>query len=322
MAISLFKRQQKTINFVFTDQVIRFVELAIGSKFEIVQADEQALPKGIIKSGKIHDYPALQEVLFQCVKKWKIKNKKIRFIIPDPHIIIRQIQVPLDVKEDELNNYLFLEMGTTIHLPFSEPTYDSVLLGKTETKQNVLLVASPEEVVQSYREILEDVKLQPIVADIGPLSLYRLCKLGELIQDDDHVMLLNLDEQLLTLSIFHDDIPIFMRPIELQQDDDFQIMMNQTSALDESYILEDIYSEVEKVMSFYTYSLHQGNARVNKYFISGDHPNLEEIQKYLENRLQVHIELLLAEINNNFSGQEVAARYTTALGLGLKEVPL
>src|SRR5690606_5002050 len=114
-----------------------------------------------------------------------------------------------------------------------EPVFDSVPLGKTEEKKNVLLVAAPEEIVMSYHNLLEEVNLKPIVCDIGPLALYRLCQFSGLAEEQDHVMILNFDQNLLTISIFHNDIPIFMRPVILEID---------SFTDDAQYILEDAFN--------------------------------------------------------------------------------
>src|SRR5690606_4007306 len=119
-------------------------------ELEIMQMDEQSLTPGIIKDGKIVDDVMLKMVLEQCVDKWDIKRREVRFLIPDPFIIVRQMKVPADIQEDELNGYLFLETGTSIHLPFEDPVIDSVILRKVEREQEILLVAAPREIVDSY----------------------------------------------------------------------------------------------------------------------------------------------------------------------------
>ena len=270
MAFQLFNRQQKTANLVFTDQAIRFIELGNGAKREIVKMAERHIGLGKIKNGKIIDSQSLSLILEECVEEWGIKKRPVRIIIPDLHIVVRQIEVPIDVREDELKGYLFLEFGSSIHLPFEEPVFDCVPLGEDGHKQKVLLIAAPEEVVMDYTNLIEKVKLQPIAADIGPLSLYRLCHFSGLANKEDHLMILNIDESLLTISIFHDDILIFMRPVSLEAELEIAVIDPLTGLenSDDFYQLEDAFHEIEKVMNFYTYTLNQGNAEVNRILLT------------------------------------------------------
>ena len=242
-----------------------------------------------------------------------MKKRKVRFIVPDEHIVVRHIEVPVDVREDELKSYLFLELGSTIHLPFEEPIFDSVPLGNSGQKQQVLLVAAPGNIVQSYIDLLEEVKLQPIAADISPLSLYRLYHHSDRAVRDDHMMILNMDEQLLTISIFHKDILIFMRPVTLEKED---IVMDDLTSSGSNQ-LEDAFKEIEKVLSFYQYSLNHGNAAVNKILLCGDHQHMEEAKKHLNERLEINIESLVSDLSME---QPKAKLFSTAIGLALKEV--
>ncbi|MBS4194832.1 type IV pilus biogenesis protein PilM [Lederbergia citri] len=317
MAFQLFKRSLKTANIVFTDKSIRFMETVHKSELEILQMDEQPLTPGTIKDGRIVDDEMLRLVLEQCVDKWKLKRREVRFLIPDPFIIVRQVKVPAEIQEDELNGYLFLETGTTIHLPFEDPVIDSVILRKEEREQDILLVAAPREIVDSYIRLLEDVKLKPVVAEISPLSLYRFYKTSGMAKKDDHIMLLNCDEDLLTMSIFHQDIPIFVRPITA---DSLQQSIIEMIGEDDAFYIDDAIIEIEKVMDFYRYTLNQGKVAISRVILSGDHGELSIIEERLRTRLQIPIEQYDLEKYTAGDGRAVFPSHISILGLSLKEV--
>ncbi|MCR2820547.1 type IV pilus biogenesis protein PilM [Lederbergia panacisoli] len=317
MSFQLFKRSLKTANIIFTDRAIRFLETVQKSGLEILQMKEHQLTPGIIKDGKIVDPELLRLALDECVDDWKIKRREVRFLIPDPFIIVRQMKVPADIQEDELNGYLFLETGTTIHLPFEDPVIDSVILFKDENKQDILLVAAPRDIVDSYINVLEDVKLKPVIAEISPLSLYRLYKMSDITREDDHILLLHFDEDLLMMSIFHGDIPIFVRPIT--SDSLLQSAMEMIGE-DGSYYIEDALMEIEKVIDFYRYTLNQGRVEINRVLLSGDHEDLSIIKERLNNRLQMTIEQLNVNQYVTVDGRPILASHFPALGLSLKEV--
>ncbi|WP_421380198.1 type IV pilus biogenesis protein PilM [Bacillus salacetis] len=319
MNFGLFGNNKRIANLVITDTAIRYADLKTESPLILHNYGEKLLPQGIITDGKIIEYDTLAMILEECIADWGIKKQPVRFIVPSTSIIVKRVLVPSDIEEDELKGYLFMEIGTSIHLPFEDPLFDVVLLGEKEDKQEILLVASPEEVIHSYRDLLDEVKLKPVVADISPLALYRYFYHQDMARSTDHEMLLQFDEKLLTISIFHSNQPIFLRPISLQGDPE----LPETSEIEANgwmFFLEDTFKEIEKVFSFYKYSLNKGEVNVNKVILTGDHPHLDEIYRNLTGRLDVAVHKSPKDSVFDTSGQPVPSHYDLAIGLALKEV--
>ncbi|WP_064092510.1 type IV pilus biogenesis protein PilM [Rossellomorea aquimaris] len=314
--LQFLSSSQKTANLVFTDQSIRFLELKQTSPLVVQTIGERSLPYGVIKGGRIIDEQTLQYILEECVEDWKIKRKSVRFVVPDPFVVLRKVTIPLDLQEDEIEGYLFLEIGTSIHLPFEDPVFDYALLGETDHKREVLLISSYQEVVDSYKDVLVSVKLKPVVADISLLALYRLGVEQQLVNSNEHTMFLHFDEHLLTISIFHNNEPIFTRPLVLEEEN--EKVLNEGPLSWRNY--EDAFNEIEKVMNFYRFSLNQGENAVDRALISGDHPNLKEMREHLNERLNVKVDFLHLNGIYTTNDEEVSRRFATVLGLGLKEV--
>ncbi|KUP05874.1 hypothetical protein Q73_10280 [Bacillus coahuilensis m2-6] len=317
MDFTLFKQTNRIANLVFTDEAIRLAEVKQGNPFQVVNLEEKLLPAGVISDGKIQDRETLEMILEEIIALWGLKKRKVRFVAPDMYIVIRKMLIPSDIAEDEVRNYLFLEIGNSIHLPFEDPLFDYLLLEEKEGKQEILLFASPEEVVLSYQEILEDVKLQPIAADISPLCLYRFYHGMQMTNGQNHEMILHFDKKLLTLTIFNHHRPIFLRPLSLQGENGVIVTEQEESVL---FSLEDTFKEVEKVMNFYRYTLNKDEASVNKVFVIGDHPHLSEIFDHLNDRFDVRVESMPIIESYNKDDALLDPKFVVAIGLGLKEV--
>ncbi|PFA64566.1 hypothetical protein CN378_15405 [Bacillus sp. AFS015802] len=314
--LSFLSASKKTSNIVFTDNSIRYLELKHTSPLLVQAYGERLLPDNVIKGGKIIDDQTLSFILEECVEEWGIKGKSVRFIVPDPFVVLRKVTIPGDLKQDEIDGYLFLEIGTSIHLPFEDPVFDFALLDESENGREVLLIASHQEVVDRYKDVLEQAKLKPTVADISPLALYRLSIEKGIVSHKEHTMFLHFDERLLTVSIFLGHKPIFTRPIVLEEEN--------TNVLVEDHLswrnVEDALSEIEKVMNFYQYSLHKGEYFVERALISGDHPSIREIESYMRERLSVPVGFLGLEGIQTVEDGRISGKFAIALGLALKEV--
>src|SRR5699024_4043846 len=79
--------------------------------------------------------------------------------------------------------------------------------------------------------------------------------------------------------------------------------------------IEDQLNEIERLMNFYRFSLHQGNKKVSKIVLLGDNPYLENAKDLIEHRFQVKT------IQMNMPKEEIgetSSAFIPALGLALK----
>ncbi|KIL46208.1 type IV pilus biogenesis protein PilM [Jeotgalibacillus campisalis] len=306
MLKSFFKRSNQLVHMVFTESAIRMIEFKSIAPLESKHTFHTPLPEGVIEKGRIIDLPLLESIVEQCVAEWKIKHKKVQFIVPDPFVIIRQIELKENLSEQEIQGYLYMELGNRIQLPFEEPVFDFVKL-PSESGKDLLIFASPEDVVKSYRDLLEAAGLEPVTADISPLALYRYYERYSEIREEDHLLILRFDKNQLTISIFHKGFPYFMRPIAFDKDGE-----------EESY--GELYSEITKILSFYRYSIQQGSGEISLLYLSGDWADLDAFAEGLRRELNVEFQYPFQPVYSEDDLEIVPDQFEIALGLGLKEV--
>lgn len=274
MALSLFIPKNRIINLVVNDHSIRFLELKHANPPVAQRWLERFLPPGIITDGKITDQNSLVSILEECISEWKIRNRSIRFIVPDPLVIIRKVTVPAEIQEDEMKGYLYLELGSTIHLPFEEPVFDFYLLANNGKSKELLLFAAPEQYVMEYSKLLAKLKLNPIEAEISPLSLYRLYYHLDKPTRNEILFTIQFDLTSVNLCIFEESIPLVMRQFPLpfnieqwdikreQKESTIYKFNGEISQL--SLQFEDIFKEINMLFDFYRYSLNSEKKRSNQ----------------------------------------------------------
>ncbi|KFZ42488.1 pilus assembly protein PilM [Anoxybacillus flavithermus] len=312
----LFSMKNRVGNIVIKDHVIRYVELKQQKPLVLHMCEEWPLPEGIVRDGKIVDEEQLTYIMEQCVDMWKMKHRRVRFLVPDPLIVIRKIPLPTEIEHDDIRSYLFMEIGATIPLPFDDAVFDYAVLEKTKEALHVLLFAAPEASVMQYAELFEAVKLKPIVADISPLSLYRLFYTFDLANDVDHFLFVQFDLSSLNVSVFHQHRPIFTRQLAFDSQWTYWEKTNNgwkwLKEGEPERQLEDVYKELERVMNFYRFSLQQGKAQITRIVMTGDHPLAHTFSNLLQERLDVTVEMLTLPFS-------IDSAYYLPIGLGLKE---
>ncbi|MEH7074212.1 type IV pilus biogenesis protein PilM [Neobacillus drentensis] len=330
MAFSLFTPKNRIINLVLNDHSIRYLELKQMDPPVAQKWGERFLPPGIIHDGKIIDNDALTNILDECIDEWKISRRSIRFIVPDQLVIIRKVSVPAEIQDDEMKGYLYLELGSTIHLPFEEPVFDFYLLSDNGKTKDLLLFAAPEQNVMQYSELFTSVKLTPIAADISPLALYRLYYALEQAKQNEILITVQFDMTSVNLCIFEDKVPVVMRPFALPFNlEQWDIKRDNLGLMGCKYIgdtdelvnqFEDIFKELIKLIDYYRYTLSNGKRDVNKFLLNGDHPMLQAIGDEMKERFDVPVELLSLDEKSTGKTGSVPANLILSLGLALKEV--
>ena len=330
MAFTLFSGSNRVVNLVLKDHVIRYVELKQQDPPIVHKCGEHFLPAGVIKDGIIADFDLLKDILSDCIAKWKIHKRQVRFLVPDTRLVIRKVSIPKDIKDDEITGYLYLEMGNSIHLPFEEPVFDMVLLKVTEERKELLLFAAEEEVVAEYAALLEKAQLYPIEADISPLSLYRLYFHSGTSDPDDHLLLIEFNLQMVNASIFVKDQPIFMKNIQIigsvdewessRVNPDQEYMVYTGDKEDYLQLLEDTYTEIDRVLSFYQYTLSHEQHQVTKILVTGDHPFLDEIISEMKTRYQQAVITIPKGYIQSNKDADLPDPFFLAGGLALKGV--
>ncbi|MDQ0269987.1 type IV pilus biogenesis protein PilM [Cytobacillus purgationiresistens] len=325
MALPLISTRNRICNIIINDYSIRYVELKQKNAITRVRWHERMIPNDIVRDGKIIDLHSMQNILDSCVDEWMLRRKAMRFIVPDPFVIIRKITIPGEISKDEIKGYLYMELGSSIHLPFEEPVFDYSILSEDDDKKELLLFAAQEEPVLQYERLYSSARLAPKAADISPLALYRLYHYLDMHKKGESLMMIQLDLTTVNISILENGIPLFMHHINLGLNEEIGRGVEQSHLYDGkineySLPVEDIYREMARLMDFYRYSIKQNSQQVTNILINGDHPQLELFEQEMKARFEFPVQKLQLEAAVDEAGNLLPRSMYLALGLALKEV--
>lgn len=312
MALSFLSKKARVATITIEEDAIRHVDLKSVSPIELSCAEEILLPPGIIEDGKVVDMEALESMLDKAVNQWGLSKKSVRFLAPDEFVIIRKVPYPEDVEADELKGHFFIEIGSTLYLPFEDPVFDVVPYHTDTEIPEVIIIASKESVINDYETVLDRAKMKAVVADITPLALYRLAYLQHDFSEEEHIMMIDIQSKKMTVSIFHEHFPLFMRPVEFDVDN--SITEDPTS------VMEIVEEEAEKLANFYRYNMNEGEFGITKVICNGEYNDWPLFQARLEERFLLPVAPIVIEDIPSDSEKSVPGRFNRAIGLALKEV--
>lgn len=327
MGFFRFKPQSKQISMILHDHVIRMVELS-HSTMEIRSYRERFLPEGIIRDGKVIERDTLSVILEECVEEWGIKGKRVVFQVPDTYLVLRNEKIPLTVADDDIKGYLYLEIGTSIMLPFKDPVFDYELIGQKSEHKEILLFAAPEEIVNDLSSLLESVSLHPEAADVTALSLYRLYYHTDQIDSQKPTLLIHCGIRAINVSVFYQHKPAFIRQVMMDApQSNWDVVQTTRSSSTMKWIgdreemiemVDDSVTEIERVISFYHYSMNKSGQTIQRVFLSGDFPELPLLKKRLESTVEVAVQHAETNAIKDEEGNLLPLPYYGAYGLSLK----
>ncbi len=322
---------KKTINLVIDDYAIRMVDYPGGDLTKVKSFEERAIPDGLLEHGRILDDMEFYQFMKDLVQDWGLKRRHVRFYVPDSLMIMKKVEFPAQLKDEDVKGHFYMELGRTFYLPFENPIFDVYPLPVTDpssSKREGLLFAVPEEELNKYTAVFEDVGLIPVVADVRSIGIYRYYRyLQPEMNPEEAILFFELNLNSIVISIFSEHKPEFLRFLDLDVSlKDWRCDVEEDGSLkwvfqgdEEAFygLLDDQMIELERIMNFYRYSLHKGEKQVSRVILLGDFPRLDIISKKVSTTIPTPIRILDAYLSPAKTGQ-VNRVFIPSLGLALK----
>lgn len=314
--MQVFKKDHVFI--LFTDRTIRYLIWSNSKVNQVSDYGELILDSLIIEDGRLVNLELLTSILINLIKQKNWKKRKISFIVPASFVTIRQESIPNQLSRGEAISYIKLHLEGSIRLPIKEPLIDFHLLEEGEERNDILLFAYPSEQLKPFYQLFEQLILQPNVADISYLSVYRAYLKADLFKQDEHLLMVQWNMFELILTVFHQHVPKFNRQIHLssapqgwRKSEDGKKLIWHLSTPTLAGFIEEQLLPIERFMDFYQYSIMDDKGQIDQILLTGDFPKQAVLEQQLKNRFDLPIKKI--ELPN-----DLPCEYTSLYGLGLR----
>ncbi|MFS0876916.1 type IV pilus biogenesis protein PilM [Solibacillus isronensis] len=323
----MFNMKKKShVSIVFSNYVMRAL-VSKGQKLEQPQIYELSLPLNVVYEGAIVDEMVIYDLIKNNMADWGGRKQNVRFLVPDASVLLKAFEHPADVSGKKLQEFVQMEVGQSIHLPFQEPlidVYDSV-----EGDGKAVLFAAPPDEVGKMIGLLLDNHLHPQVADVRALCNLRLLEHIEFIDSKRTYLVTDWSINELSIGIFSNGEVEFLRFLTIDTDPEkWQQTILENGEVDLNYTADlndfraattDQVLEIDRMMNFFKFSLHKGEKVVDEIIVMGDHPLLHIIEILLIDNLPSPIRIVDDAVIEEYF-PNCKAKHATLLGLALKEV--
>jgi type IV pilus assembly protein PilM len=214
-------KSKKGIGIEITSEKVNLVQLRRKgqSSYKLVTYGSVELPEGTVEEGRILDPVALGEVIRSLLADKKIKVKKVATALPGRETVSRLIRLPAEIPDLELRE-MVLNQEASLYLPFprEDADVDYQKLGTSLDDDGIerieiLMVATPKEVTDSYMQALEIAQLQVDVVEVSSFALIRAMhnELARFSTIAEAVAIVDIEYEATEITVTVDGVPQFSR---------------------------------------------------------------------------------------------------------------
>lgn len=172
---------------------IKVMQLGSSSKkgYKLIGYGIGSFDAKAIKDGEIVDYEILAGAIKEMLEKnivGEITTRRVAVSIPATLTYTHTINLPI-IKDSELKEAVELETEQYIPVPLNELYIDYEIIGKTDKSVEILTVAVPKKIADSYLALIEILGLEAISFDTSISSSGRLFKMLERSSDIPSVII-------------------------------------------------------------------------------------------------------------------------------------
>jgi type IV pilus assembly protein PilM len=214
-------KSKKGIGIEITSEKVNLVQLRRKgqSSYKLVTYGSVELPEGTVEEGRILDPVALGEVIRSLLADKKIKVKKAATALPGRETVSRLIRLPAEIPDIELRE-MVLNQEASLYLPFPREDADvdyqklgTALDDDGIERIEILMVATPKEVTDSYMQALEIAQLQVDVVEVSSFALIRAMhnELARFSTIAEAVAIVDIEYEATEITVTVDGVPQFSR---------------------------------------------------------------------------------------------------------------
>ena len=144
--------------------------------YQLLALGTAALSPGSVEDGVLHDPQDVADAIRELLNNLKINKKRVGLSISGYSVIVKKINIEIE-NQEALAERLHQEAEQYIPFDINEVYLDFQVIkqAKSETERSeVMLVAAKKEVVNAYLNMIEGLKLLPVLVDVDGFALENI----------------------------------------------------------------------------------------------------------------------------------------------------
>lgn len=291
-----------------------------GKRYELTAFGVMPLEPDAITDGIVRDEEQVADALTRLIKAEKVETRYAVASLSGESVIIKKIQMPL-MPDDELTESITQEAEQYIPFDIDDVRLDYQKLGMAggggefegleEDKQDILLVAVQNDLIDNRADVLQAAGLKPVVIDLDVFAMSNALAVQRDLETMGGVAVVDLGNAFTHVNLLLDGVSFFTRDIPTggriltnQLGTEFRLDYNETEGLKQGIIpdgvdrqavidmivdsFDPIIDELQKSFELFSST---SNSTVEQVFVCGGGALIPGVDNLLSDRLAVSVEI-------------------------------
>lgn len=293
---------------------VKLVELSRkGDKYHVETYAIEPLPPNAVNEKQIADPKVVSEVVARAMNKAGTRTKHAAVAVSGSSVISKIIQIPANLKEDEMEDQIKAEADQYIPYPIDEVNIDFQVVGisgKGGEMADVMLAACRKEQIEQRCAALELAGLIPKVVDIEAYAMENACQFLRHQMPDEGtgktIALVDMGASTTSVLILHDMKTVYTRDQTFggkQLTEDIMrnygmsfeeaIRAKKSGSLPETYqtdvlahFIADMAQQVDRSLQFFFSAGSQYN-NVDQIILAGGCAHIANVDTAIQDKLKI-----------------------------------
>lgn len=173
--MALFTRKEPILGIDISPSAIKLIELSrSGPRFRVEGFAIEPLSEGMMEDRNLIDSGAVGEAIKRACRKAGARARRAAVAVPTSSVITRTVPMPAEFKESDIETNISIEAAQYIPYPIEEIYLDFENKGLSRASndiQDVMLVATRKENVDTREAALKEAGLTPAIVDVEAYAL-------------------------------------------------------------------------------------------------------------------------------------------------------
>ena len=269
-----------------------------------------------ISGGAIVDYKALSEALHDLFEKrlaGTISTRKVACTIPMSHSFSRPLKLPA-MDDEDLRQAVHLEAEQYIPVAPENLYLDYDVVRRDDKNIEILVVATPKNIVESYVKFLQSMGLDPVALEPTMNATARIFGLADPTHDQPTV-LVDFGAEAIDISVY--DRTLFVnstvqggsntminsiaKSLKLSREEAYRVKNEEGLKLSGHLrdigkavkpTVDNLVHEIHKIMRYYDDRVAAGGRKISQAVTTGGGANMPGLDDYLAKELGVPVRML------------------------------
>ena len=179
--MALFTRKEPILGIDIGPSAVKLVELSSsGPRFRVEGFAIEPLAEGMGEDRNLTDTDEVAEAIKRACRKAGTRARRAAVAVPTSSVITRTVPMPADFKESDVEVNIATEAAQYIPYPIEEVYLDFEAKGRSPASnemQDVMLVATRKENVDTREAALKNAGLKPAIVDVEAYALENAFRL-------------------------------------------------------------------------------------------------------------------------------------------------